>query len=60
MLTARDFFDLSGFLHRSIFQGDDRVWRALADLEDYLANKGYIPGNNIVKLRQELNITARQ
>ncbi len=37
MLRAKDFFDLSGFEHRCLFDGCERVWDGLARLTSYLA-----------------------
>lgn len=37
MLTAGTFFDLADFPHSDIFQEDQWVWQALANLDDYLA-----------------------
>jgi NDP-sugar pyrophosphorylase family protein len=36
MLTARDFFDLSGFEHAELFSADGWVWEGLISLETYL------------------------
>jgi NDP-sugar pyrophosphorylase family protein len=35
-LRASDFFDLTGFAHRALFDGTEHVWEALGRLADYL------------------------
>lgn len=38
MLSAADFFDLSGFEHQALFEGTEYVWDALKSLEAYMAD----------------------
>jgi UDP-N-acetylglucosamine diphosphorylase / glucose-1-phosphate thymidylyltransferase / UDP-N-acetylgalactosamine diphosphorylase / glucosamine-1-phosphate N-acetyltransferase / galactosamine-1-phosphate N-acetyltransferase len=40
MLTSSSFFDLSEFLHASLFQESEYVWTALTRLKDYM--NGYL------------------
>lgn len=39
MLTPVDFFDLSNYTHKSLFEGITYVWDALKNLESYLAQQ---------------------
>ncbi len=44
MLTPNDFFDLSNYAHRSLFEDLTYVWDALKDLSSYI-EQHLVPGN---------------
>ena len=52
MLGVDDYFDLSGFRHKKIFEDTEYVWEAVGKLEAYITdtmtpNLGWIAGENL-------------